>query len=117
MQVIFKDKNCDVWMSVPDGSLAKVCIDIARNRAPSVIAKAIMKSQLCQVIINEMFEILETESRLLCRKHQCSLQHTGFTDLVDISFSNIIAEWRELAPLFLRSIQTVLNEKKKMKIK
>ena len=71
-----------------------------------------MKSPLREFIVNKMFETLETESRLLCRKHQSNLQHTEFTDLVDISFSDIIAEWRELAPLFLIRIQTVLNVKK-----
>ena len=65
MQVIFNDKNCDVCMSVQDEILAKLCIDIARNRALSVIAKAIMKSQLCEFIVNEMFETLENENRLL----------------------------------------------------
>lgn len=98
---------------VHDDQLAKICANIANNRAASTIAKSIMKSRLREAVVTEVLSAVDDECRLICRKHQSCLQQTGITDLQDISFHEIIEEWQQLAPLFLSILQTILKVLKK----
>lgn len=108
------DRGHEKILQVNNCTLSKIWTDIGQKRVVSSIAKSILSSTLCDPVITNVIKIFDSECWQMCRQHQSCSQNTSVTDIIDISWAEVIEKMVQIAPLFIKFMMTVLNAENKV---